>query len=170
VYNNSDHYRYDELFNFNTTPSRSIEPTPHIYSPKETAYAVGFDTRYFAEKRNNALSYAVEINQQQFTTAGKVGGIDNGLYSLVSVNWKLTGTLGAIEKHNQLEIFMASKVVPSIVFAIKNFTEFSRITQASVNQYTSTALPVIEDLPNITTYKQAIGRVYTAEQFLSGSV
>lgn len=170
LYNNPDHYRYDQLFDFSTPASLVAEPTPHIYSPKQTAYTVGFDTRYFVEKRNDTLSYAVEVNQEQFKAIGRVGGIDAGLYHATTVSWKLTGTLGSIEQHNRLEIFKASKTVPSIAYAIKNFTEFARVTQLETNQHNSSATPIVEDMPNINQYKQSILNLYSTQQFLSSSV
>lgn len=170
LYGNPDHYTYDQLFDFKTPASLLGEPTPYVYSPKETAYAVGFDTRYFAEKRNDASSYAIEIDQQQYRNIGRVGGIDEGLYLTTTVNWKLTGTFSSIEQHNKLEIFMASKIVPSVVFSIKNFIEFGRVTQFQTNQYTSTAIPTVEELPNIKEYRQSILNIYSTQQFLSSSV
>ena len=124
------HYTYDQLFDFLVPASLFIDPVPHIFSPTETQYTRGFAPRYFVEKLNDENSYAVEIDLPQYQRLGKAGGIDGGLYSHTTVEWKLTGTPSSIALHNELQMRKAERIVPSALFCITSYTEFGRVTQA----------------------------------------
>lgn len=128
VYTNKDHYVYDKLFSFDVPINSTIQPKPYIYRPTEQAYANGNDLRYFVEKINDEKSYAIEINANQYGLIGKKDGIDGGLYLSATVKWKLTGNIDDISTSNQLELQQASFKIPTILYSIKNFTEFARIT------------------------------------------
>lgn len=128
LYTNYDHYIYDKLFKFNVPVLNFIEPVPYLYKPNEQQYAAGFDDRYFVEKIEDDLSYAIEIDAIQFININKPKGIDGGIYSSTSIRWKLTGTQQEIALYNQTEISKARVKVPSIAYAIKNFLEYARIT------------------------------------------
>jgi hypothetical protein len=122
-------YTYDQLFNFLVPASLYIDPVPYTFSPTETQYTRGFAPRYFVEKLNDENSYAVEIDLPQYQKLGKIGGIDGGLYSHTTVEWKLTGTANAISLHNEIQMRKAELIVPSALFCITSYTEFGRITQ-----------------------------------------
>lgn len=128
IYPNPDHYIYDKFFEFKVPVRGFIEPKPYIYRPDEQDYIVGSDARYFVEKVDDELSYAIEIDQRQYKSIGKRGGIDGGLYLAASINWKLTGRREDIIKHNETQLYLASKKIPSINYSVKNFLEFARIT------------------------------------------
>ena len=128
LYTNPDHYVYDRLKNFDVTVLNYVEPKPYLYNPTEPDYAVGYDNRYFVEKIEDDMSYAIEINQDQYNLIGKRGGIDGGLYPSAVVRWKLTGKRSDIISHNEMELYKASLVVPSVNYAVRNFLEFARIT------------------------------------------
>jgi len=130
AYENPDHYTYDSVFSFDVPTRKFIEPKPYIYRPDEQDYIVGSDTRYFVEKVDDELSFAIEIDQRQYRSVGLSGGIDGGLYLSAAINWKLTGKREDIIRHNEDELYLASKKVPSINYAVKNFLEFARITLA----------------------------------------
>lgn len=129
-YANKDHFTYDKIFNFNVKVSNFVEPKYYMYTPTEQSYAVGFDLRYFVEKINDDQSYAVEIDEKQYKRLNKSNGIDGGLYTSAILKWRLTGSQKVIIEHNTREIQIGSTSVPSIQYAIKNYTEFARITLA----------------------------------------
>lgn len=128
LYRVQDHYIYDRNFDFNVRVLNFIEPRPYLYTPKEQAYTVGNDIRYFVEKIEDSESYAIEIDQAQYDTIGKEGGIDDSIYTYTSVDWKLTGRRQDIIDHNELTLYRASAIVPSVNYAVRNFLEFARIT------------------------------------------
>lgn len=128
LYRVQDHYIYDRNFDFDVKVLSFVEPRPYLYVPKEQAYTVGTDIRYFVEKVEDSESYAIEIDQAQYDNIGKEKGIDNGIYTFASINWKLTGRRQDIIDHNELQLYKASATVPSINYAVRNFLEFARIT------------------------------------------
>jgi hypothetical protein len=127
-YNIKDHYTYDKTFNFNTKVLTFTNPIPYLYRPKDTVYLSGYDSRYFVEKVDDENSYAIEIDQIQYQGMGKQGGIDNGLYLAVTLNWKFTGRREDIIKHNEQELQKASVKLPTVAYAVKSTLEFARIT------------------------------------------
>ena len=127
-FTNPEHYIYDKVFRFKSKVLSYVEPKPYLYIPNEQVYSVGVDSRYFIERTQNNESYAIEIDLTQFKQIGTKGGIDGGLYTNTTVIWKLTGAKSDIIAHNELEIYKASKIVPSVGYAIKNYLEYARIT------------------------------------------
>ena len=129
IYTNPDHYEYEKIKRYNISIQHRIEPKPYIYTtPHLASYTIGFDNRYFVEKINDIQSYAEEIDMAQASTAGKPGGIDLGLYPISIIKWKLTGTLKDIQQHNTEQVFIASRLTPSIGYAIQNYIQFANIT------------------------------------------
>jgi hypothetical protein len=128
LYKNSDHYTYDKLFSFNVPILNYVEPIPYLYTPSEQNYQAGFDTRYFVEKIEDELSFAIEIDYDQFNLINRPGGIDGAIYTSAEIRWQLTGRRADIISNNETELFKASAVVPSINYAVRNFLEFARIT------------------------------------------
>lgn len=128
VYKNVDHYSYDKFFDFRIPVLGYIDPVPYLYRPQDQAYASGYDTRYFVEKYDSDDSYAIEVDQAQFTQIGRDKAIDGGLYAYTTVLWKLTGRREDIITHNEFELFKASTKIPTINYTVKNFLEFARIT------------------------------------------
>lgn len=160
IYPSSDQYKYDQLFEFDVEVNTYVDPVPFVYTPSEQSYAAGFDNRFFVEKRADDLSYAIEIDQGQFARIGSNGGIDAGLYHSVELRWKLTGTLDSISNHNRYQLLLASKQVPSVAYAVPNFTQFSRVTQLGGTLLDVGTIPVVEDLPKIRDIKQAVKNYY----------
>jgi lipoprotein-anchoring transpeptidase ErfK/SrfK len=127
-YTNKDHYLYDKLKDFNVNVVNYKEPVPYLWKPSEVEYDNGESVRYFVEKVNDEESYAIEINQQQFDRINQFGGIDGGLYSFVSIEWKLVGSRQYVESYNEKQLYKASAIVPSIGYAVRNFIEYARLT------------------------------------------
>ncbi len=122
-------YEYEKLKDFEIKVRQFVEPRPHIYEPKESAYGAGFDERYFVQKRGDEMSYAIEVDLSQWELIGYQGGIDDGLYAYTSVNWRLTGAYDYIAQQNELALFRAQREVPSILYSVRNFTEYARFTR-----------------------------------------
>jgi len=125
---NPEHYIYDRAFRFKPKVLGFVDPKPYLYKPNEQVYSVGVDSRYFVEKIQDSESYAIEIDSAQFNQINKTGGIDGSIHSYTSIEWKLTGSTQSITKYNQYQISIASALVPSINYAIRNYLEYARIT------------------------------------------
>ena len=125
---NPEHYIYDKSFGFKPRVLSYVDPKPYLYKPNEQVYSVGVDSRYFVEKVQDDQSYAIEIDSAQFSRINAAGGIDGSIHSYTSIEWKLTGARLDIIAHNELEIYKASALVPSINYAIRNYLEYARIT------------------------------------------
>ena len=126
-YGNSLHYTYDTLFKFDVVINRYVNPKPYRWTPREDEYLLGSGPRYFVEKRNDDYSYAIEIDQQQYEKIDLLGGIDGGLYHYTRILWRLTGTAQEVARTNEKALRDASKIVPSIEYAVRNYVEYARI-------------------------------------------
>jgi hypothetical protein len=129
LYPNNSQYQYEKLKDFYVKVREFVEPRPYIYEPKESAYNVGYDERFFVQKRGDESSYAIEVDISQWELIGYPKGIDDGLYAYVSVIWRLSGAYDYIAQQNELALFRAQKEVPSILYSVRNFTEYARFTR-----------------------------------------
>lgn len=160
LYRYQDHYRYEQLFDFDVEAAQFKDPAPFTFTPIETAYKRGFDTRYFVEKRENDSSYAIEVDLGQYSRIGMKGGIDGGLYLHTAVEWKLTGTVDSITNFNRIQLLKGSKLVPSIVYAVHNLTEAARFTDLANAMLDTGQVRVVSDLPTRLEIKKAIMDYY----------
>ena len=126
VYPEDYQYEYERVKAFNIPILDFIDPIPYLYQPKDSAYSAGEDVRYFVQKRGSDDSYAVEIDSKQWQMIGGFRGIDDGLYAFIGVTWKLVGAYDIVAQQNELALFKAQKVIPSILYSVKSFTEFAR--------------------------------------------
>tara|TARA_R110000868_G_scaffold70599_6_gene207276 strand:+ start:1093 stop:1698 length:606 start_codon:yes stop_codon:yes gene_type:complete len=132
-------YDYDKARNF---PKRvRVEPNQIVWSPLETNYKTGFATRYFVERIAEFDGYPIEIDQEQKDSFGNEEGIDEGVYSLVTLSWKLTGSerdvfkngqlyIQGIYEYNQAQVILNTRTIPNLESAIKSYTEYAKITLA----------------------------------------
>ncbi len=130
-------YQYDRAREFEERIR--IEPNQVVFFPKDSDYQVGYALRYFVERSAGYDGYPIEIDRDQYIEYGKSGGIDEAAYNLVTIKWKLTGAernifkdgqllIKGIFESNQEEVYKNTRVIPTLPAAIKNFTEFARIT------------------------------------------
>lgn len=136
-YPNQMLYDYDRCRNF---PRRErVDPNQIVWAPIDSNFTTGFATRYFVERTGNYEGYPIEIDLEQADKYGKEGGIDEGVYVLVKIPWKLTGFERTVYKnnevyvegifeHNQRQVILATRVIPNLREAIRNYTEYARIT------------------------------------------
>lgn len=129
IYADFDQYEYERLKQFAIKELDYLEPRPVLYKPKDAAYDAGEDSRYFVQKRNSNDSYPIEIDTNQWELIGQFRGIDPLIYSSVRVVWKLVGSFDYIAQQNELALFRAQKEVPGVLYAVRSFTEFARLTR-----------------------------------------
>lgn len=129
IYTEKYQYDYEKLKLFDINVLNFVDPTPYLYQPTEAAYDAGEDQRFFVQKRGSDSSYAIEISPTQWEMIGQFKGIDDGLYAFTSVTWKLVGAYDIIAQQNELALFKAQRIIPSILYSVKSFTEFARFTR-----------------------------------------
>ena len=126
-YSDQNNYIYDRYSKY-ALQHNYTNPKQITYKPKDSAYEVGEDTRYFIQKVGNPDNFVIEIDNYQWERIGSINGIDNGLYMSISVLWKLIGTYSYIAEYNESVLRRAQKQVPNILYAIRSFTEHAKIT------------------------------------------
>jgi hypothetical protein len=128
-YKNHNNYNYDKLSEFVTPVKDQSDPIPYEYQVRDAdgLYELGWDTRYFVQKRGIG-TYAVEIDSSQRESYGSPDGIDSRIYDFVSIRWTLTGTFKAIEAANKKNVFIASQTLPDLPFIIRNYTQYAKAT------------------------------------------
>ncbi len=132
-------YEYDKARAFKSRDV--VEPNQSVVRPRESDYTTGFMVRYFVERAGSFEGYPIEIDKLQYASYGKEGGISGDVYNSVAINWKLTGPRNnvftqdgtlyemGIFEHNQQVVYSATRIIPSLPGAIKNYLEFAKITR-----------------------------------------
>ena len=125
-YDDMDNFVYDKLNKFYTPLKDHTDPIPYTYNvrPSDGMYELGFDTRFFVQRRGLG-NFAIEINSDQRDRFGTDLGIDPNIYDYVDVLWQLTGTIEFIEKTNKERINVASQTIPDLPSLITNYTQFA---------------------------------------------
>ena len=125
-YDDMDNFVYDRLHKFVTPLKDHVDPIPYTYlvRPSDGMYELGFDTRFFVQRRGSG-NFAIEIDSIQRDKFGSDFGIDSNIYDYVDVLWQLTGTIEFIEKTNKERINIASQTIPDLASLISNYTQFA---------------------------------------------
>jgi len=131
-------YNYDRIKQFKNLVTDYTEPNPIIIEPTDLDYDLGYIDRFFVEKSINVEKYPTEIDNKQYQKYNTAENINGGLYLVVILKWKLTGSLRdrrdakgnlierGIYEHNALEVEKGSRQIPNLNYIIKNYIEFAR--------------------------------------------
>jgi hypothetical protein len=87
----------------------------------DSDYKRGYITRYFAQKANDTNSVVYEINDSMYAYLG-----NNSFYTIVKLNWKVSGDVSEIKEANFKSVKRASKVIPAIQLYLPYFLQFSK--------------------------------------------
>lgn len=128
-YESMNNFTYDRLFNFVAPLKDHADPVPYEFNVLEEqgGYEQGFVMRYFIQRIGTG-NYAMEIDQVQRDKYASRDGIDNRIYRLADVPWRLTGTLAAIEQANKEAVTKGRLLVPDLPYVIRDYTQFARPT------------------------------------------
>ena len=132
VYDRNRKANRDKLIKGYATPSQ----VEYKVQPELGVYKIGYDTRYFVQKRGTG-TWAVEVGSRQFELFGTRGGPDPGLYAWTTIRWQLVGTLDFIERSNKKAVSLAAREVPGIRFVIRNYLQGASITNQTTADYSS---------------------------------
>ena len=113
-------YKYNNILNsgtdFNLPPIQTYAPTP-----TNDDYIRGYITRYFIQKRNDKNSPIYEISYDGYSTF-----IGNFYYSVVALDWKITGNDDEINEANGKSVRLASKILPAIINYLPYLLQFKK--------------------------------------------
>ena len=103
--------------------ARSFFPNPTMVDFKR-----GFITRYFAKQRNNLRANIVEIDSLQFNSHSEGGGINIQFYNVISLRWKIRGTLQEVQSVNFSSVENAELSMRNITQRLGNLIQFAKFT------------------------------------------
>jgi len=103
--------------------ARSFVPKPEIEDFKR-----GFIIRYFAKQRNNSRANIVEIDKGQFNSHSEgIGGLNTTFYKVISLRWKIIGTLQNVQSTNFHSIENAELLMTGIIKRTGNLIQFAKL-------------------------------------------
>lgn len=103
--------------------ARSFVPKPEIEDFKN-----GFIFRYFAKQRNNPHANIVEIDKGQFKSHSEgIGGLNTIFYHVISLRWKIIGTLQNIQSTNFNSVENAELLMTGIIKRTGNLIQFAHL-------------------------------------------
>lgn len=109
-----------------------IESFANPYRPVPTLqdYSLGYIMRYFSKFASDRNSAVVEIDKKQFDSHAIPGrGIDSRIYKVISLRWKISGTLQEVQKFNFEMISNLENTFPGIQQKLQNVLEFWELSQ-----------------------------------------
>ena len=91
----------------------------HIPTPTTANYNQGYIVRYFTQKSNDVNSTIYEISLSSLSKLR-----NNVFYKIVSLDWRLTGSVDDIRKSNTASIRISSDKMPKIGLYLPNLIQF----------------------------------------------
>lgn len=110
--------RYNDI-NKNGNEFRLPNIKAFIPSPKKLDYDSGYIVRYFVQKSNDISAPIYEISKNSFNKAS-----DTSFYSVVALDWRITGDPIEVKKSNSASVRIASEIIPKIQLYLPNLLQF----------------------------------------------
>jgi len=101
------------------TPARPISYFP---KPTDGDYYNGYIERYFIQKANDINAPIFEIEAISASNANF-----NDYYSIVSVQWRLTGIPQEIMESNSNSVRAATTTIPNLSHYLSNLLQFAKV-------------------------------------------
>ena len=135
-YPDQEVYRYDVLRGFNVRQKTYTLPIYLPPAPITKDYELGYIYRYLAVSVMHPERIPTEISIVQANSFGKRGGIDPGLYVLITLKWVISGpattiksettTIPGIEESNKATVQSFTTKYPTVLYVFKNYMEFAQ--------------------------------------------
>ena len=119
---------YKKIANKYKKPPKLVTKTTN---PKAKDYKNGFITRYFTRQTNDENASIIEVSSK---LAGKIRSDETGFYTLVQLDWKLTGDLNSkivdgikivgVQEANRNSIAEAEKTLPKLSHVLGSLVQF----------------------------------------------
>lgn len=113
----------DDYKKLKKTPTglQQVKIITYVPSPTNEDYKSGYITRFFVQQLNDKNSPIYEIKGKS------VAKFQNKtLYSVVSLDWRITGDVDSIKKSNSASIRIASQTIPKIQLYLPNLLQFHK--------------------------------------------
>jgi hypothetical protein len=110
--------RFSELVKL-PTEFKKNDIKPSVATPKNSDYERGYVIRYFAQKVNDKDSPIIEIDRKEFSSL-----IDNTFYTVVDLDWVITGDENKVKEMNFKSVKYASQKLPAVQLYLPNFLQF----------------------------------------------
>jgi hypothetical protein len=105
-----------DLSEFKQVTIKTFAPNPTDFD-----YKRGYIVRYFAQKAND-LNYPIfEISDFTFNIL-----LDNPFYTVVQLNWRISGSYEEIKESNFKSVKLVSKNMPNLMMYLPNYLQFSK--------------------------------------------
>jgi hypothetical protein len=98
---------------------RPVKVVTHLPEPNDFDYKRGYIPRYFLQKANDFDSAIYEVKQSAMMKYSS-----NSFYTVVSLDWRLTGTKEEIKTSNSASLKLASVKMPKIALYLPNLIQF----------------------------------------------
>lgn len=93
----------------------------YVPNPNDRDYIAGYIQRFFVQKSNDVNSPIYEVSPKQIS---KYDG--KPFYKIVSLDWRLTGTVEEIKNSNSVSVRLASQILPKIQLYLPNLLQFHK--------------------------------------------
>ena len=110
--------RYGEIVDLKPE-FNEVKIVSYIPTPIDVDYKRGYIIRYFLQKSNDRNGLIFEIKKQSLSKFS-----DNPFYTLVGLDWRLTGEPDEVKKSNSASIRIASETIPKIQLYLPNLLQF----------------------------------------------
>lgn len=101
---------------------RPTKIVTYLPEPIDFDYSQGYIARYFLQKANDFNSPIYEVKQRALSKYS-----NNSFYTVVSLDWRLTGNKEEIKKSNSASLRLASAKMPKIQLYLPNLLQFHKI-------------------------------------------
>ena len=112
--------RYGEIANLKSEFNQ-VKIVSYIPTPIDVDYERGYIIRYFLQKSNDINSVIFEIKK---SSIGKFS--DNPFYTIVGLDWRISGSSNDVKKSNSESIRIASQTIPKLAFYLPNLLQFHK--------------------------------------------
>jgi hypothetical protein len=112
--------RYNKILS-NKREFKQVNIIPSIPSPNDTDYKRGYIVRYFVQKVNDSTAPVYEVSSKLHSTF-----INNSFYNVVSLDWRLIGSVEQIKDSNSKSVKLASEKMKAILLYLPNYLQFAK--------------------------------------------
>jgi hypothetical protein len=91
----------------------------YLPAPTDFDYTRGYIVRHFLQKANDFDSPIYEVKQRALSKYST-----NSFYTVISLDWRLTGTKEEIKQSNSASLKLASLKIPKIALYLPNLIQF----------------------------------------------
>ena len=113
--------RYNKIVKLPNSYDKTTIVT-YLPVPNDFDYARGYIIRHFLQKANDFDSPIYEVKQRALSKYST-----NSFYTVVSLDWRLTGTKEEIKQSNSASLRLASAKMPKIQLYLPNLLQFHKV-------------------------------------------